>query len=67
MITDLEAKSGKELEPALRLMVVVAYDLFGPTSAPSACSQTTGPATYTDFRKCKIGETLQSRLGAIAL
>lgn len=32
VITGLEANSGKEMEPAFRLTVVVAYDLFGPTS-----------------------------------
>lgn len=67
MITGLETKSGKELEPALRLMVVMAYDLFGPTSAPSACSQTTGLETYTEFRQHKMGKSLQSRLRASAL
>jgi len=43
MITGLKANSGQELEPAFRLTVVTAHDPFGPTLAPSACSQTTGP------------------------
>lgn len=62
MITGLEANSRKELERALWLTAVVAHDLFGPTSTPSAGSQTTGSATCREFRKCEIGEPLQSRL-----